>query len=77
MGSWVLTSFVLCPATAPAAPVASSKGGKSTVPKNAGKRGAAEAAEGDDGGGENIYESGDGAAGTKHLRLSCGATIAS
>jgi hypothetical protein len=64
----VLTSFALCPATAPAAPEAPSKG-KSTVPKNAGKRGAAEAAEGNDGGGENIYESGDGAAGTKHLRF--------
>jgi hypothetical protein len=57
-----LTSFVMC-ATA-AAPEAPSKGGKSTVPKNAAKRGAAEAAEGDDGGGENIYESGSAAAGT-------------
>jgi hypothetical protein len=69
-----LTSSVMC-ATA-AAPEAPSKG-KSTVPKNAAKRGAAEAAEGDDGGGENIYESGNAAAGTIHLRLSCGATIAS
>jgi hypothetical protein len=55
-------SDIACLGATAAAPEAPSKG-KSTVPKNAAKRGAAEAAEGDDGGGENIYESGNASAG--------------